>query len=95
MSNEIQVLKYTFKRTQKRYDWSEDVYKGYTPYLNNFELPYFIDSSPELGDWSVWEADGEGRHVCGGLTYAEAKESFKTYYTAKMENFYKQQFEVK
>ena len=95
MNNEIQVLKYTFKRTELRYEWSEDTHKGYTPYVNGEKLPYFIDSSPELGDWSVWEAEGEGRHVCGGLTYAEAKESFKYYHSTKMENFYKQQFEVK
>ena len=95
MDKNLQVLKYTFKRTEKRYEWSDEAHKGYTPYLNNFELPYFIDSCPNIGDWSVWEADGDGAHVCGGLTFKEAKESFKTYYTAKMENFYKQQFEVK
>lgn len=95
MNSNLEVLKYTFKRTEKRYNWSDEAHKGYTPYLNGEELPYFIDSCPSIGDWSVWEADGDGAHVCGGLTYKEAKESFKYYHSAKMQNFYNQQFQVK
>lgn len=87
-------LKFTFKRKEQVYNWSEESHKGYAPYVNGEELEYFIDRSPEVGDWSVWEANGEGRHVCGGLSYAEAKESFIYYYTTKMENFYKEKFNV-
>ena len=48
MSNEIQVLKYTFKRTEKRYEWSEDIYKGYTPYVNGEALPTSLTHHPSL-----------------------------------------------
>lgn len=76
--------KYTFKRTTKLFeDWGQDVHKGYTPQLNGEALPYFIDRCPYVGDWSVWEAYGEGEHVCGGLTLADAKQQFIKYYNSK------------
>ena len=76
-------MKYTFKRTTLT-AWNGDEHKGYTPHLDGEALPYFIDTCPYVGDWSVWEQEtAEGHHICGGLTFADAKQQFIKYYNSK------------
>lgn len=78
-----------FKRALHLWEWDEDAQKGYRPYYGGVELPYFIQYDDFLKDWSVWRTDDNaGAHVCGGLTYGEAKESFTNYYLTKLRNFY-------
>lgn len=74
------MQKITFKRGGHMWEHSTEEEKGYIPHFNGLSLPYIVMKCDSLGDWSVWSKNGEGEHVCGGLTYAEAKDSFTRYY---------------
>ena len=74
------MQKITFKRGAHMWEHSTEEEKGYIPHLNGSPLPYIAIKCDSLGDWSVWSKTGEGVHVCGGLTYAETKESFTNFY---------------
>jgi hypothetical protein len=84
---------FKFKRTLHVWEWDTDKepQKGYQPYYEGEALPYLIQYDDFLKDWSVWKMEGKGDHVCGGLTYAEAKEAFSYYYQTRVNNFYGEQ----
>ena len=74
------MKRFTFKRTLHTWGHSTEVEKGYRPYFFGSPLDYIIMKDEFQGDWSVYEMSGEGKHVCGGLTYKEAKESFQYFF---------------
>lgn len=75
----------TFKRGSYSYEWSTAPEFGYIPHINGEALPYIITKCETLKDWGCWSKWGEGKHVCGGLTLKEAKETFTNYITSKLE----------
>jgi len=71
---------FKFKKAVHFYEWSgAEPEIGYSPYINGALMPYIITKCDTLGDWGVWSTIGEGDLICGGCTYAEAKQTFTRY----------------